>query len=299
MPDFATHFLFGEMLALPQAAQKFPQLFRWGLQGPDPLFYRKVLGGSPYHKLGNRMHEQQTVALFDAMVEFCRSASGQTAQRAEAYLYGFAGHYSLDLTAHPYVYCQQARMAAKTGMDEGIAHCSIENDIDMDLYAQKKGCSACTMDIATLYALPDADAQTVGALYAYLLGTVYQVLLPPEEAAAAFRDTASMQKLIFSGNRLLLGLAGGLEQLIGKKKGGLTGHMKGRQPKWDCMNLDGDEWVSPWTGIASRSSIPEMMTAAVTSFATLSAALERAIAGDTTPLPVAFDFSGRPLQKNL
>ena len=49
MADFVSHHLFGEQAlavfpATVQAlAESRPACFYWGCQGPDPLFYRKVL----------------------------------------------------------------------------------------------------------------------------------------------------------------------------------------------------------------------------------------------------------------
>ena len=62
MADFVTHELLGQYALgmMPPAAQivaaQHPAVYRWGQQGPDPLFFHKVLLGSPTHKLGNRMH---------------------------------------------------------------------------------------------------------------------------------------------------------------------------------------------------------------------------------------------------
>ena len=66
MADFVSHHLFGRqaLTVFPAPAQRAaacrPACFFWGCQGPDPLFYRKILLGSPLHKLGNRMHSEKT-----------------------------------------------------------------------------------------------------------------------------------------------------------------------------------------------------------------------------------------------
>ena len=56
MADFVSHHLFGRqaLTVFPAPAQRAaacrPACFFWGCQGPDPLFYRKILLGSPLPK---------------------------------------------------------------------------------------------------------------------------------------------------------------------------------------------------------------------------------------------------------
>ena len=60
-----------------------------GLSGTGPLFYRKILLGSPLHKLGNRMHSEKTDELFAALSRAVRDLSGDAQEIAAAYFYGF------------------------------------------------------------------------------------------------------------------------------------------------------------------------------------------------------------------
>ena len=85
----------------------------WGCQGPDPLFYRKILLGSPLHKLGNRMHSEKTDELFAALSRAVRDLSGDAQEIAAAYFYGFVCHYALDSEIHPYVYCRQVQFCTE------------------------------------------------------------------------------------------------------------------------------------------------------------------------------------------
>ena len=71
-----------------------------GLSRTGPLFYRKVLLGSPLHKLGNRMHSEKTDELFAALSRAVRDLSGDAQEIAAAYFYGFVCHYALDSEIH-------------------------------------------------------------------------------------------------------------------------------------------------------------------------------------------------------
>lgn len=296
MPDFAAHCLFGEKLDAPAPAETYPALFRWGLQGPDLLFYRKALTGAPYHKIANQMHEVQTAELLGAMADYCAQCQGPEKVRAQAYLYGFAGHYVLDAICHPYVYWhQQQRHAADPKASEGALHCSIESDMDMDLFGYLRGKSACTLEVQQLYAMPVECQRAVGALYTHLLYQVYHILLSPAEVMASLQDTTRLQKALFSGSPVLLGAARALGVVQGKGGDHYASHLKGRQPRWDSLNLNQQPWKNPWTGAESNESVPQLMDRAAEYYQQLCDVLERNAAGARLPVPAAVNFSGQPL----
>ncbi|MEG1777597.1 MAG: zinc dependent phospholipase C family protein [Angelakisella sp.] len=294
MPDFATHQLFGESLELPAAAAAHPALFRWGLQGPDILFYRKVItGGSPYHKLGSRMHEEQTARLFSAMLAYCRQSEGEQQAQAQSYLYGFAGHYALDSTVHPYVYFHQNKCVEENPkLHPGGVHCRIESDMDTDIYAYLHGGGVTDLDPSEGYELTKGEEQTLGALYTYMLYEVYHILITPKEVAASVRDTTTVQKLLYGGSETVMSAATIMDKLM-KQQGIFTGHLKGKQPRWDSLNLDGARWSNPWTGEESRESVPQLMDRAAERLTELLAVLTRNAAGAVLPLPIGLNFSGK------
>ena len=141
MADFVSHHLFGRqaLTVFPAPAQRAaacrPACFFWGCQGPDPLFYRKILLGSPLHKLGNRMHSEKTDELFAALSRAVRDLSGDAQEIAAAYFYGFVCHYALDSEIHPYVYCRQVQFCTENPkLSASAVHSRIESDIDYLLY---------------------------------------------------------------------------------------------------------------------------------------------------------------------
>ena len=141
MADFVSHHLFGRqaLTVFPAPAQRAaacrPACFFWGCQGPDPLFYRKILLGSPLHKLGKRMHSEKTDELFAALSRAVRDLSGDAQEIAAAYFYGFVCHYALDSEIHPYVYCRQVQFCTENPkLSASAVHSRIESDIDYLLY---------------------------------------------------------------------------------------------------------------------------------------------------------------------
>lgn len=148
MPAILTHDLFGRNV-LDEASdllgfrtQDEKDAFLLGNQGPDPLFYLVV--DPLMHKwspLGNVMHDARPAALLLAMREAAERLEGRERRLARAYVAGFACHWQLDSTMHPFVYYWQRGLcgAGVPGLDESAAprvHAEIERDFDeMVLYA--------------------------------------------------------------------------------------------------------------------------------------------------------------------
>lgn len=296
MPDFATHHIFGERLDPPVAAVKHRNLYLWGLQGPDFFFYRGVLSGSPHHKTGSRLHNERVEQLLSAMASYCFKLSGEEQELAEAYMYGFAAHYALDSTVHPYVFAQQRRIQGEQPrLAEGAVHSLIESDMDADLYSLIYRDSVCKFDPFKKYALDDKSCKAVGAMYTCLLYEVYQSLLSPAVVIAALQDTLRIQKLLFSGSTTLHAAARLLDNTKGRGSRYFSSHVKGTQPQWDSLNLSEAHWTNPWTDEESCYSVPQLMDEAEELYNRLVGVLERNAHGALLRVPADKDFSGNPL----
>ena len=77
MPDLITHHLFCQQVldnaALPPDAHRaianYPSAFYWGAQGPDLLFYHRVLfGGSRLNAAAKFMHRSDTNKLMEEFI---------------------------------------------------------------------------------------------------------------------------------------------------------------------------------------------------------------------------------------
>lgn len=296
MPDFVTHHLFGDKLNPPPAAAAHPALFRWGLQGPDLFFYRKVLQGSPHHAVAATLHESKTAALLEGMADYCRGLPEDTRPMAEAYLYGFAGHYALDSAVHPYVYAQQACMVAQQPrMTPGAAHSLIECDMDADLYSYLLHGLVCSFCPADHYTLSVPEKKALGALYTHILYSVYGTLMAPGEVVASMQDTLAVQSLLFSGSRLLRGAAGLLDATKGLGSRHYSSHVKGRQPQWDSLNLGHAPWCDPWTEEPRSESVLDLVETAAERYSRLVQLLRRNVGGALLAIPAELNFSGRAL----
>lgn len=270
MADFITHTLFGELAldAFPSAAKRVqsmhPAAFYWGLQGPDLLFFRKaVLGKSPLYKFASMMHSEKNTELFACMAEYIDALNDIDQSIALSYFYGFLCHYALDSEIHPYVYCRQYEMAQKHPAVSGSAlHCQIETDIDSVLYTRLKKEPVTSFSPEKRYTIPKEETYVIARLYAYVLRKVYKQTVPFDQIVRCFSDTLMIQKLLFSGSGAVFAATKSLDTLI-RSKGLLTSHVKGKTPKWDCLNLKHRPWHNPHTPQEQRTqSVLEIIAVA-------------------------------------
>ena len=134
MPTTYAHYRHGEAViqrVKPEARriiEKYPELFHFGVHGPDLLFYYDALKKNPVNRMGNAIHSRpgreffEPAALILSQVE--REKSSDLGPSL-AYLYGFLCHFSLDVCCHGYI---QEKIDAS-----GISHSELEAELDREL----------------------------------------------------------------------------------------------------------------------------------------------------------------------
>lgn len=139
MPGFTTHYLFGQQTyqnlqpsSVKQTIQKYHRVFALGLQGPDIFFYDVPSHISKRENPGSIAHTTNTGEfLFQLLTGQEIFLTKQEQKIAEAYTFGFIGHYLLDSKCHPYIYAMTHYNKHKTGYFGH--HIRLETDIDISL----------------------------------------------------------------------------------------------------------------------------------------------------------------------
>lgn len=299
MADFLTHDMLGTEVirtagtGIAARLEEYPEAFRWGCQGPDPLFYRRLWErGGPYHPLANRMHQEDTAGLFLAMARYVSGLRGWAREVCAAYLDGFLCHYSLDSEIHPYVYFLQRKGEAKnSGLWNGTIHCQIETDIDMALYAVRRGRRISDYFPADGHRLPLAQKEQLAQMLSEVVREVYGEGLPEQEAAASFGDTLFFEELLYRHGRVLghLAFAAGL---LNPSWSDFVSNAKVAEPEWDCLNLRRRGWRNldePET--LRHDSVPQLIETARQKTLTLTEEFEKMLACGTIKrmeFPVSF-----------
>ena len=138
MPTTRAHFKHGEAvreLVNPEAKQiidRYPELFHFGVHGPDLLFYFDALKKNHVNQMGGTLHDQAGDAFFknarEVLAELKEEGSSDYAPSL-AYVYGVLCHFSLDVCCHAYV---QEKIDAS-----GISHTEIEAEMDREIMVRE------------------------------------------------------------------------------------------------------------------------------------------------------------------
>lgn len=259
MPNLYAHYFTGmdalQLLPPSTARRLMPDPYRFGLQGPDFLFYYNAAPLRPNPRvaaLGSAIHRRHVGEFLSAMLDFVLLESGRRQQAAASYMAGFLGHYALDTIAHPFVY-----YVTKTSK----YHTMFETLADNKLLALRG---------ETLHTLPadrvvDAGSHKglIAELYSYAVGRAHGNAVSTRTLVKAMDSFRRFMALLDDPQgkhyrhykrleKLLLGypvLTRAMHPPV----------IDGR----DYLNLEHREWHKPWDNrFSSTDSLPDMMAAA-------------------------------------
>lgn len=303
MPDLITHHLFGQQVldtaALPSIAYKsianYPGVFYWGAQGPDLMFYHRVLlGGSKLNQAARTMHREQPGKLMEEFVRIILSAPQNCREILISYFCGFLCHYALDAVVHPYVYFWQKDFCQMNDdLSPSGAHSFIESSIDMALHQRLTGFSAHDFDLRQ-FSIPAPQKNVIAWCYSRLLLNVYGLSFSPQTIEECFADTMRLEKL-FYGDHKLLAKAVALTERFSGRRGAASGHfkLKSTPPDWDCLNLSHSSWQNPYDHSICYESIPQMMERAKEDLLHYyDLYLPMLIRGEAQNIPLSVNFRG-------
>lgn len=207
MPAFSTHYLFarellGELEALAPDFRLDADAVYYGTQGPDVLFFHRILPtmpGKSLNPVGSRMHRSNPNALFDAMLAYARTQEGAQREQALSYIYGFLCHYALDRVAHPYVYATQHAIikARRIWYLKGVVHNRVEYEIDMLMLRRRlQIVSARKFETRSVLSTDGTLLDAMAGVLAYTAQKALNVPMAKAQARQAFSDTRAMQSLL-------------------------------------------------------------------------------------------------------
>lgn len=295
MPAYVAHHIFattvqrvtGESAA--RMAALYPAAYRWGAQGPDPLYYYHMPFAGPVGRLAARMHSSPPDVLFEAL---CAAAVKQRDTAALAYVFGFCTHYALDRVVHAFTVAQAERLRETFPTYSAAARYHlVESDIDGVLIAAYISGEAAF----EAYRLLDPNAAECTVLARVLSKAAQQALgarLSPSTVYRALHDMRRTQRLAHSGAPVKRHVQR-VERLVGKA--GLASSMlRPIEPlAADCVNAAHLPWESE--NGTRTDSFTDLFDAAVP----LAVSLQRAVLEryyQQKPLDPRFfptDFYGR------
>lgn len=162
--------------------------FLWGAQGPDFLFFHRIL--SPRRRnlraYGGRLHREKPSRLLGVMRDLLLKSGDEA---TESYLSGFLCHYSLDRTAHPFVYsCVQALKPLYPGRGDDFLHNQIESVLDGIVLRSETGELSVDFDLRRTVPKNPEVQRAIARLYAGALDRLYGLKDAEAELLEATRD---------------------------------------------------------------------------------------------------------------
>lgn len=270
MPAILTHDFFGRgvledvtsLMGLRSIDER--DAFLLGNQGPDPLFYLAV---DPlmrkWRPLGGALHEASSATVLLAVREAALRLEGHERSVARAYAAGFACHWLLDSTVHPFVYWWQDGLtsAGVPGLDESAAdrvHAEVERDLDEMVLFSSTGrtIERWRPHERTLAASRPALA-AIDKLYFYASLWVFERAIDPRTFSTAVREFRLVQRVFDSPSGRKRALLGGAERLVTREPFSLVRSMSHRARACDTSDFDNREnrvWENPFTHEKSTAS---------------------------------------------
>lgn len=309
MPALITHDTFGRDVYADRyefigESRDECDAFLLGNQGPDPLFYSVA---SPrlhaVHRLGSVMHAQRPTELLCALRRSLDFLAPEDRPVGRAYALGFLCHYSLDVTAHPLVFCQQYALcdAGEPGLTRdngGDVHALIESELDELVLTVRRHASVATFDPSReILKGSDHVLDVVSSMYAFMAMDVYGLAVPPDAFKASVKLFRRVQRLFWSPSGAKRAVIGRVESLVRPYSFyRAMSHRAEPLAESAFANADRAPWTSPFTGEVSTASFFDLFEqaqdkakGALDAFDAASFGKEaaRAITGD-------LDFSGEP-----
>ena len=162
MPDVLTHILFARKVKdtisdvfVKEAIEKKIQIYNFGAQGPDFLFYHAspLLVDNRVRSAGAMMHRIETAKFFKDYVLWLENLNGEEYEQALAYFAGFLTHFYCDKTIHPYVEATREQGCGYFEKKQEKAHLShymIEYIMDIRLWKKYTDVDAYKQNIVEL-----------------------------------------------------------------------------------------------------------------------------------------------------
>ena len=340
MPAIITHDTFGrdvyaQLYELIGESNDECQAFLLGNQGPDVLFYGSV---NPLVRaargLGTQMHREKTPELIRAFVEAANlspriepskqmriqgarmvreGAHSTPFDIAWSYVLGFACHFILDSTLHPFIYGQQYALcdAGVPGLDRDSGHevhATIESELDELVLNVKRHEAIATFDPSErILKANDYVLDIISTLYAEVAWSVFGKRIEPNAFKTSVKAFRQIQRLVYSSTGVKREAIGRVETIF--RRFSFLRALSHRNVRIEQSIFDNHEhapWTDPQTGQTRREGFWDLFDAAlgraeadVVGLTELKGHPERVVSASFDELTRDENFNGAPLSARI
>lgn len=227
MPDLITHHLFGKevqfMLDAPirNIISKNQVMFNFGAMGPDFFFYYGTLPWKKYkdstevQNIGHIMHSEKVTEFFVKYTELIKKeANNEQKEVLFAYLGGMLTHYSIDRSAHPYIFYHSGFPSQNDEDNDRFNwyHKRIEISIDVYMLKQLEGKSIKEFKPYEILNYKKLNMSLLYSIYHTILPDVYGVDITNQQFMLSVQNMYTVFRLSYDP----LGLKKSLSKIIEK-----------------------------------------------------------------------------------
>lgn len=295
MPAIITHYLFALDCAQGRLSYEGDKkmAFDFGAQGPDVLFFHRVLPwqrGENLRKYGSLLHKEDPGRLLDLIREYPALATDEIAR---AYADGLLCHYALDSTAHPFVTrgVEALKEAGEKPLLDNILHQRIESALDVISLREKWEKNPTQVRLKQFIPTNDRVKQSIAGLYAFLLEKKYGLTDTFDKLVEAQRDMITVMKWIDNSSLVKMSFVKFFERCF-HVQGVLSSLMRPimEEEGWDYANVSHGEWADLNPPHALRTdSFFDLWEQAVARYASLREAFWQGTAGQALTQNINFD----------
>lgn len=234
-------------------------LLALGAQGPDVLFYYRVLSAGNDRRLnrvGEMMHRQRTGDMLRAVLRHARGGGAG----ARAMALGWVSHCAVDGTLHPYVYAYSARHA--NGYTRAFVHMMLEQALDVWLYREMGG----VIPLRQFDFFDRIGREDLAIFSSLLFKAMHDVWpeagLTVRQAGQACRSMDRALRFLYSPHGKRYRALQALEKALGRP-GLITCHAAPPSlPANDFLNRARQPWEDPWRMTRRTESLPDLLATA-------------------------------------
>lgn len=133
------------------------------------------------------MHSESPCGLWKAMSYYVRDLPREDPIRS--YLYGFLCHYSLDRTAHPFIYAGIGELGKEyPGRPEGYLHCMMESSLDVIILRYEREMLPTDFNLRQTVPADREIWNSIAKLYSFLLRELYGAKVEAKRLLQTLKD---------------------------------------------------------------------------------------------------------------
>jgi len=264
MPSLITHYLCGDKWlnqlnedTVKSLITKYRQVFNVGTQGPDILFYYRIW---PWYKtkgidkIGSKMHSEKVSEVFQEGLKYINTTK-ENRGLLTAYLLGYACHYALDSSTHPYIYYMTGFAKEKDFKGQySCYHSKFEKAIDLHMLEMEQRLQHTDIKVAGFIRLNRHEALVIGNMYSIVLAKVFNISITPKQVATAISDMRNIYSFLEDRRGKKMKLFNWLEQKLNYNSY-ITSNMYTHKLNKDFDYLNHQElpWQLPWDNTSVRN----------------------------------------------